>query len=47
MISAINNSGLTYWDFANNFSNISEKKILNNNSPVYDRLILQKVLYER
>ena len=35
------------WDFAKNFPNISEKSLLNNGSPVYDRLILQKVLYER
>ena len=47
MTSVINDSWLLSWDFAKNFPNISEKKLLNNGSPVYDRLILQKVLYER
>jgi len=43
----INNENLKPRDFAKNFPNISEKKLLNNNSPIYDRYILQKVLYER
>lgn len=47
MIAIINNSGLLSRDFAKNFPNISEKKHLDNSSPVYDRIILQKVLYER
>ena len=47
MLSVINNEALKSWDFAQDFPNISEKKLLNNSSPVYDRFILQKVLYER
>jgi hypothetical protein len=47
MMSVINKEALKSRDFAKNFPNISEKKLLNNNSPVYDRFILQKVLYER
>lgn len=47
MISVINKEDLKSRDFAKTFPNISEKRILNNNSPVYDRFILQKVLYER
>lgn len=47
MISVINKETLESRDFAKSFPNISEKKLLNNNSPVYDRFILQKVLYER
>lgn len=47
MVSVINDDALKSWDFAKDFPNISEKKLLNNSSPVYDRLILQKVLYDR
>lgn len=47
MTSLINSNSLNSWDFAKTFPNISEKKTLTNTSPVYDRFILQKVLYER
>jgi hypothetical protein len=43
----INDEKLKSRDFAKNFPNIVENKLLNNSSPVYDRYILQKVLYER
>ncbi len=47
MTTLINKESLNSRDFAKTFPNISEKQLLNNNSPVYDRFILQKVLYER
>lgn len=47
MTSMVNDDSLKSWDFAKNFPDISEKKLLNNDSPVYDRIILQKVLYDR
>lgn len=43
----INDEKLKSRDFAKNFPNIVESKLLDNSSPVYDRYILQKVLYER
>ena len=47
IIVVINDESLKSWDFAKDFQNISEKKLLNNNSSIIDRLVLQKVLYER
>lgn len=43
----INSTWLKSRDFANNFPNISEKKLINNYSSIYDRYVLQKVLYDR
>lgn len=47
LTSIINNDSLTSWDFANEFPDIWEDDILDNKSSVYDRIILQKVLYDR
>ncbi len=47
MTAVVNDESLKSSDFAKQFLNISQKKIVNNNSPVYDRIVLQKVLYDR
>jgi len=43
----INNNSLKSWEFAKEFSNIAENQTIDNKSSVYDRVVVQKILYDR
>jgi len=43
----VNSDSLKSWEFAKEFSNLAEDQTIDNKSPVYDRVVLQKILYDR
>lgn len=47
LLSVINNSAMKPSDFAKKFEDIAETTVVDNWSPVFDRVVVQKVLYER
>jgi hypothetical protein len=47
LTSIINSDSLSSWQFAQEFPDIKEENILDNKSSVYDRVVLQKILYDR
>lgn len=46
-LSIVNSDSMTTWGFAKEFDDIKETILVNNRTPIFDRVILQKVLYDR